>query len=64
MILVELMFAIMVAAVALIAIPLILLVLWLLFPHTMGVAVLLFVLLALVILARRRQVPMNHWYRY
>ena len=38
------------------------LVLWLAFPHTMGVAVLLFVLIALIVLARRRQVPMGRWY--
>ena len=38
------------------------LVLWLLFPHTMGVAVLLFVLIGIVVFARRRQVPMNRWY--
>jgi hypothetical protein len=84
MILVELMFAIMLAAFVLIAVPLLLLmagvagvvllwaiaptavlvalVLWLAFPHTMGVAVLLFVLIALVALAKRRQVPMNRWY--
>ncbi len=83
MILVELMFAIMLAAFVLIAVPLLLLmagvagvvllwaiaptavlvalVLWLAFPHTMGVAVLLFVLIALVVLTRRRQVPMNRW---
>ncbi len=83
MILVELMFAIMLAAFVLIAVPLLLLmagvagvvllwaiaptallvavVLWLVFPHTMGVAVLLFVLLLLLVFARRRQVPMNRW---
>jgi hypothetical protein len=39
------------------------LVLWLAFPHAMGVAVLLFVLMvALLVLARRRQVPVGRWY--
>jgi hypothetical protein len=42
------------------------LVLWLAFPHTMGVAVLLFLIIALLVLARRRQVgmnrPMHRWY--
>ena len=84
MILVELMFAIMLAAAVLIAVPLILLaagvagvvllwaiaptavlvalVLWLAFPHAMGVAVLLFVLVGLLVLARRRQLPVRRWY--
>jgi hypothetical protein len=38
------------------------LVLWLAFPHTMGVAVLLFVMIVLLLLARRRQAPMRRWY--
>ena len=85
MILVELMFAIMLAAFALIAVPLLLLmagvagvvllwaiaptallvalVLWLAFPHTMGVAALLFlfVMIVLLVLARRRQAPISRW---
>ena len=83
MILVELMFAIMLAAFVLIAVPLLLLmagvagvvllwaiaptallvglVLWLAFPHTMGVAALLLVMIVLLVLARRRQAPINRW---
>jgi hypothetical protein len=83
MILVELMFAIMLAAFVLIAVPLLLLmagvagvvllwaiaptallvalVLWLAFPHTMGVAALLFVMIVLLVLARRRQAPISRW---
>ena len=38
------------------------LVLWLAFPHAVGVAVLLFVMVGLVVLARRRQAPMRRWY--
>jgi hypothetical protein len=38
------------------------LVLWLAFPYTMGVAVLLFVMIVLLLLARRRQAPMRRWY--
>jgi hypothetical protein len=84
MILVELMFAIVLAVCVLIAVPLLLLmagvagvvllwaiapaallvalVLWLAFPHTMGVAVLLFVTIGLLVFARRRQSPMTRWY--
>jgi hypothetical protein len=83
MILVELMFAIMLAAFVLIAVPLLLLmagvagvvllwaiaptallvalILWLAFPHTMGVAALLLVMIVLLVLARRRQAPISRW---
>jgi len=83
MILVELMFAIILAAFVLIAVPLLLLmagvagvvllwaiaptallvalVLWLAFPHTMGVAALLLVMIVLLVLARRRQAPISRW---
>ena len=84
MILVELMFAIMLAAAVLIVIPLLLLmagvagvvllwamaptvvlvglVLWLVFPHAMAVAVLVFMLMiGFIVLSRRRQLPMNRW---
>jgi hypothetical protein len=84
MIIVELMFAIMLAAAVLIVIPLLLLmagvagvvllwamaptavlvglVLWLVFPHAMAVAVLVFMLMiGFVVLSRRRQLPMNRW---
>src|ERR1700688_4445686 len=84
MIVVELMFAIMLAAAVLIVIPLLLLmagvagvvllwamaptavlvglVLWLVFPHAMAVAVLVFVLMiGFIVLSRRRQLPMNRW---
>jgi hypothetical protein len=37
------------------------LVLWLAFPHAMGVAVLLFVLVGLLVFARRRQGPVRRW---
>jgi hypothetical protein len=84
MILVELMFAIMLAVVVLAIVPLLLLmagvagvvllwtiaptallvalVLWLAFPHAMGVAVLVFVMMGLLMFARRRHVPVNRWY--
>jgi hypothetical protein len=83
MILVELMFAIMLAAFVMIAVPLLLLmvgvagvvllwaiaptallvalILWLAFPHTMGVAALLLVMIVLLVLARRRQAPISRW---
>ena len=84
MILVELMFGVMIAAVALLAVPLVLLmagvasvvllwaiapmavlialVLWLAFPHAMGVVVLVFVMMGLLLFARRRHVPVSRWY--
>jgi hypothetical protein len=84
MILVELMFAIMLAAVALLVVPLLLLmagvasvdllwaiaptavlvalVLWFAFPHAMGVAVLLFLLVGLLAFTRHRQGPVRRWY--
>jgi hypothetical protein len=38
------------------------LVLWLVFPHAMAVAVLVFMLMiGLIVLSRRRQLPMNRW---
>jgi hypothetical protein len=84
MILVELMFGVILAAVVLIAIPLFLLmagvasvvllwifaptvllaglILWLAFPHAVGVAVLVFVLMmGFMVFSRRRQLPMNRW---
>jgi hypothetical protein len=83
MILVELMFAIVLAVCVLIAVPLLLLmagvagvvllwaiapaallvalVLWLAFPHTMGVAVLLFVAIGLLVFAKRRHLPIRRW---
>jgi hypothetical protein len=84
MILMELMFGIILAAVVLIAIPLFLLlagvasvvllwifaptvllvglILWLAFPHAVGMAVLVFVLvMGFMVFSRRRQLPMNRW---
>ena len=38
------------------------LVLWLAFPHAMAVGVLVFMLMiGLIVLSRRRQLPMNRW---
>jgi hypothetical protein len=84
MILMELMFGIILAAVVLILVPLLLLmagvasvvllwvfaptvllvglILWLAFPHAMGMAVLVFVLMmGFMVFSRRRQLPMNRW---
>jgi hypothetical protein len=86
MILIELMFGMMLAAVALLLVPVLMLMagvagvvvlwtlaptvllvglaLWLLFPHAMGVATLLVLLLIGVFLAERRsqRMAIRHWY--